>query len=401
MIHDITLNFKNCFGIKSLNHTFSFDKCRTHLIYAPNGSMKSSFAKTTRYFSGQSTKEPKDIIFNNRESCYEVEVDSTKLTPPYNQIFVFNGEDDIDSSKSFVNFLASADLKQEYEAIYILLNKEKDALMTKLKTISQSTDCEKEILDAFSNNPNDTIFSVLEQISSFNTDQYTLYEFRYNDIFDTKGKVREFINKHKDALKQYFDDYLDLLRNSTLYRAVDGHIFGTHHVNQLLKYVEDGNFFGVNHKLVLQDGTEFKSYDSLSDFVQKEKNRILKDEKLRTAFEKITKAIDNNSELRNFKTVLETHPEWIPSILDYDHFKQVVWLGFIYSDEVKDLYNSYIRVYNGVKGNLVKILQTAESQQATWKRIIDLYNTLSCTNQGLNLKPEGYHIKATSGKIVI
>lgn len=58
--------------------------------------MKSSLAKTMRYFSGQSTKEPKDIIFKNRESCYEVEVDSTKLTPPYNQIFVFNGEDDID-----------------------------------------------------------------------------------------------------------------------------------------------------------------------------------------------------------------------------------------------------------------------------------------------------------------
>lgn len=375
MIHDITLNFKNCFGIKSLNHTFSFDKCRTHLIYAPNGSMKSSLAKTMRYFSGQSTKEPKDFIFRDREPCYEVEVDSTKLTPPYNKIFVFNGEDDIDSSKSFVNFLASADLKQEYEAIYTLLNKEKDALMTKLKTISQSTDCEKEILDAFSNNPNDTIFSVLEQISSFNTDQYALYEFRYNDIFDAKGKVREFINKHKDALEQYFDDYLDLLRNSTLYRVVDGHIFGTHHVNQLLKYVEDGNFFGVNHKLVLQDGTEFKSYYDLSDFVQKEKDRILKDEKLRKAFEKITKAIDNNSELRNFKTVLETHPEWVPSILDYDHFKQVVWLGFIYSDEIKDSYNSYMYVYSGVKDKLVRILQTAESQQTTWKRIIDLYNT--------------------------
>lgn len=36
--------------------------------------------------------------------------------------------------------------------------------MTKLKSSSQSTDCEKEIVETFTQNEDDTMFSILEKI---------------------------------------------------------------------------------------------------------------------------------------------------------------------------------------------------------------------------------------------
>lgn len=119
--------------------------------------MKTSLAKTLRYISNQSKEEPKDIMFSERIASFSVTVDGNQIQSE--NLFVFNGEDDIDSTKSFINFLASTELKQKYENIYAQLNKEKDALISKLKSLSLSTDCEKEIIDTFSKDENDTMKS--------------------------------------------------------------------------------------------------------------------------------------------------------------------------------------------------------------------------------------------------
>ncbi len=46
----IKIDWEYCYGIKSLKHEFSFSEGKhSHLIYAPNGTMKTSFAKTMKY----------------------------------------------------------------------------------------------------------------------------------------------------------------------------------------------------------------------------------------------------------------------------------------------------------------------------------------------------------------
>ncbi|MBR8784437.1 hypothetical protein IX308_000608 [Porphyromonas levii] len=59
MIETLSVDFRNCYGIGSLVHYFKFNKgVKAQLIYAPNGSMKTSFAKTMRYLSEQSKEQP-------------------------------------------------------------------------------------------------------------------------------------------------------------------------------------------------------------------------------------------------------------------------------------------------------------------------------------------------------
>lgn len=372
MIKELSISLSNCHGIRSLCHSFKFAKQHAHLIYAPNGTMKTSLAKTLRFVSNQSKEKPEDTVFIDRIPSFTINVDGSPIQSE--NLFVFNGEDDIDSSKSFINFLASAELKQKYENIYARLNKEKDALISKLKTVTLSTDCEKEIIDAFSSDDNDTIFNILEKIYGLCSSDKYCYKFRYNDIFDVKGTVRAFIEKFKDDLQGYFNIYLNLLKNSILYRVEGEHHFGTYQVSQLLQMVSDGHFFGVRHKLVLQDGTILSSNEDLDKFIKQEQDKILTDSKLKKAFEKITKAVDKNTELRGFKRIIEQHPDWIPQILEYDMFKRNVWIGFLSNNEVFPLFEQYYNVYLANRDELLNILQSADDQQKVWTDIIDLYN---------------------------
>lgn len=76
MMEIIKIDWKNCFGIKQLEHEFKFEKGKPiHLIYAPNGSMKTSFAKTMKFLSGQSKEKPCDKLRPYEESKCDVFVD--------------------------------------------------------------------------------------------------------------------------------------------------------------------------------------------------------------------------------------------------------------------------------------------------------------------------------------
>ena len=52
------IEMTNCFGIKQLMLDFDYSGKFTHSIYAPNGTMKTSFAKTMRFVSKQSKTKP-------------------------------------------------------------------------------------------------------------------------------------------------------------------------------------------------------------------------------------------------------------------------------------------------------------------------------------------------------
>lgn len=288
---DLVIQLDNCFGIKHLEHTFSYDNDKNvHLIYAPNGCMKTSFAKTMRYVSKQSKNTPCDML-HEKDAAYKglvsVTIDGRSITSEH--LFVADGEEDVDASKSFANFLASSVLKSRYEAIYNSLIIQKDAVIRQLNNVSRSSDCEKEILATFKQNDNDTIFSVLERLAEEITVPKPSFDFRYNDIFDKSEKVKGFVEKNRDKLKTYFDQFQLLIGNSKIFRSHDGHTFGTFQASQLEKSVSDGDFFGVEHKIVLYGCAEpVSSAEDLSEILTKEKTTILSDEKLRGIFDSIT-----------------------------------------------------------------------------------------------------------------
>src|SRR5690606_29910044 len=103
---------ENCYGIKKLAHTFDFTKCKAYSIYAPNGFMKTSFAKTMGDLSHG--RDSQDLIFPERKSIRVVTDEEGNdlvgeqvlVIEPYNADFY---------SDKTSTLLVNQDLKDQYD----------------------------------------------------------------------------------------------------------------------------------------------------------------------------------------------------------------------------------------------------------------------------------------------
>ena len=78
----LDVNLENCYGIGKFNHSFDYTNNLCYLVYAPNGTMKSSLAKTFNDISKNDKKvSPCDRIYKERKTCCEILVDSSPINP--------------------------------------------------------------------------------------------------------------------------------------------------------------------------------------------------------------------------------------------------------------------------------------------------------------------------------
>ena len=61
----LSVDLKNCFGIKSLEKTFNFSNGNVFAVYSQNGTMKTSFTKVFKAYQNSSAEDDiKDLVFN-------------------------------------------------------------------------------------------------------------------------------------------------------------------------------------------------------------------------------------------------------------------------------------------------------------------------------------------------
>lgn len=61
----VSIDLKKCFGIDNLKYEFDFSNDNTYAIYARNGLMKTSFAKTFQKIQQGKKSEIHDAIFGD------------------------------------------------------------------------------------------------------------------------------------------------------------------------------------------------------------------------------------------------------------------------------------------------------------------------------------------------
>lgn len=372
-MNKLKINFENCFGIGKLAHEFDFEISKTFLIYAPNGMMKTSFAKTFNLISkNDSQDQPCDRIYKTRISKFEATADGSEINP--NNILVINAEDNnFDASSKISTFLASKDLKNKYDEIYLELNKIKTEFIKRLKVISKSTDCETEFINSFSENTNTSFFEALLNHIDKLKDEFYKFQFRYNDVFDKKGSVKIFLEKNKNILDEYISSYKSIISKSSFFKESANNTFGTYQANEIIKSIEDDSFFEAGHKFVLEDGTEIDNSEELKRIVQKEIQNILNDEKLKEAFEKVDKAIGANVQLRAFKNVIQKDNLMLVNLRDYEKYKKDVWINYL--SEIKQDAVELVEEYKKQKAELEKIISDSKKEFTLWARIIKTFNS--------------------------
>lgn len=368
----IAIDFQNCFGIGSLQHTFDFERSNSCLIYAPNGTMKTSFAKTMDLIAKNDLNNmPMDKIYPEREPVYKVSEKRDYIAP--DRILVINAENNtVNGSESISTFLAKEELKERYDAIYNFLDREKKNFITALKRISGSSDCEAELESVFLTEDVTNFFEILLSLQKDLNDNYFKPDFKYNDVFDTGGKVKNFLEKNKDHLEDYIFKYNKLLSESFLFKGSSESSFGTYQANAILKSIDDNAFFNAGHKLVLQNQQEISDKEELKALINSEIQRISDDESLKKVFDRIDKAITANVDLRLFHKVIERNSNLLLHLADYEGFKAIVWKGFL--SEMKESVDHLISIYQENQKDLTEIIAEAQKDIQLWTDIIDTFN---------------------------
>lgn len=367
-MNKLKINLEYCYGIKKLEKELIFSN-RTYAIYAPNGSMKTSFAKTFRdLMYGIQTQ---DIIYPERTTIREVKDENDQELKP-EEIFVIEPYNESYVSDKESTLVVEKELREKYEKIYSDLNKEKDSFVKKLKSVSQSSDCEEEIFSTFSNDEKDTLFDILEKLSPSINDSLAKYSFRYNDIFDKKGNVKKFLEKHSKSLDEYIQQYNSLISKSDFFKK-SSNTFGTYQANELLNSLQDNSFFEAGHTISLSNHIEVKSADDFKNLLESEIKKIVSDEKLKKIFDSIDKAIGSNLELRAFKKVIENDNSLLVQVKDYELFKKQVWLGYLsqMQAEIKSLLEFFLLK----KDELSAIIKQAASTATDWEFAAEEFNS--------------------------
>ncbi len=358
---ELKINIENCYGIGKIKDTLNFSQAKSCLLYAQNGVFKTSFAKSLTDLIN--SEMPKDNFYPNRESKIEIEFNGNRISKE--NVAVFHSYDEKFSSEdSVTTFMAKSELKQRYDNIFSELEKEKKVL---LKSLKSGFDYEKEIKTI----KNKSFYEILDNHLTEIENSEEHYSFKYHDIFDKLGKVKDFVNENRGLIEQYFNKYKELLSLSKVFKHTEIGDFGTNHANDLKKALENGRFFKADHSLMIA-GEEIKNYNRLSEIFEEEKNKILNNEDLKNSFANIEKFINANKELRAFKDAISGDNTLLIELLDYDSFREKVLFSYL-KQSIQNV-KSLVGLYREKKSEIEKIIEQANKDQEEWESVIKIFN---------------------------
>ena len=370
-MNTLTIDLENCYGIKKLETTLDFSTTKAISVYAPNGSMKTSLAKTFHDIAGGGDSH--DRIFPGRP-CKRVVKDENGADLPKDSVLVIRPYDDVMGHTNRTStLLVNLALRKEYENLHAEIGAAKDAFVTALKEQSGSKkDLEKEISSTFTSS-DDRFYVALNRIRDEVAAQpdAPLADVPYDLIFD--DKVMKVLNTKdfKTEIEKFITKYNELLAASTYFKKG---IFNYHNAATVAKHLADNGFFAARHSVILNadQKLEIATQQQLEDLIAVEKETISNDKGLKRKFAEIEKLIHKNVTVRDFEAYLLDHEELLTRLSNIPAFKEDVWKSYIKSRF--DLYTSLLDKYQAAEARRKEIQQQATNERTQWEEVIDIFN---------------------------
>lgn len=368
----LNINIKNCYGIKELQYSFNFNEKSTYVIYAPNGTMKTSFASVLKDFSNSINS--KDSVFPNRESVRTILDENDSAIDP-KEVFVVVPYDQTFKSDRISKLLVKKELKDHYDEIYKLLNEKKAFLIEHLEKHSglKKDSIERVVSKQFTATEDDffkAIGRVKSEVVSLSNPLFS--DVSYAKVFTEKSNQFLDSQDFKDKLADYVNKYNELIDESTFFQKG---VFTHNNATVIAKNLADNGFFQAKHSLNLNSGSNSKlieTLDELTAVIQAEKDSILNNQELKTAFEKVDGALTKNDDLRKFREYLIKEPKILPELRNIGQFKEKLWISYL--AENKDLVIQLEEEYNNAKEEIEKIILEAEKEATEWRSVIEEFN---------------------------
>lgn len=232
---ELKIDIKNCYGIGSLEHTFDFTEDNFCLVYAPNGTMKTSLAKI---FNDHKTASQPTNFFK-KSANYSIFFNGFDLEPK--QIFVIN-------NRPIGVFSFGKGLKNMYE--YKIDNICAELIQNQKKVlfdIAETTKINELVLKEKVKNyfgTSENIITYIKESSFENIDKTFILSEVFEDNIQKIFKKQEAIQQIKKKLSSFEKTINDLKFLSKNFSFLE--------LKKISKNIED-NFFKAGNTLKLGD----------------------------------------------------------------------------------------------------------------------------------------------------
>lgn len=385
----LNISLKNCYGIQSLDNEFDFSvgsnpakpKAKAYAVYAPNGLMKSSFAKTFDALSrGESPREER----YNRPSTCVVEADGIAI--PREAIYVLKAEIDITAdSPAITDILVNPENKAKYDDLLVSLDKLKNKLINTLQKASKvkKGDIERTILNDWDETDLPTCLGKIKAMVI--EDDLSPYE--YATIFDPKAaevlKSKEFVTK----ASEFNERYQELFNQAgTIYQKG---VFNPTKAETSFSTLDKQGFFAGGHRVHLRGEATSIDKAQLDNKLQEIHASIDGDESLKKLRDGLAKNAQTQALTDLIERLSSTQVElFLEKIKPENHvqFRKELWAYYVQNSTDA---TAYLDSYAESKDEIKSIEASAAQAAPRWVDTVGLFNdrfvdmpfTLSVANQ--------------------
>lgn len=370
----LKVKLQNCYGITHLeDYEFDFrstvggnSRAKAYAIYAPNGTMKSSFSKT--FYDLQNGNEPKEEVYR-RQPIWSVLVDD--VTVAKETIYVLKADIDISKdSQSVTNILVNPEDKNEYDELVIDLDKCQSKVINKLNKVSKlKKDLVAPTLIRDFNAR--SLTNALEEASKLGIDPLVeglIYDEIFNDNAMAVFESEEFSSRAKEFSERYDELFTDA---GSIYRKG---VFSPAKADASLKVLKGHGYFEGGHRVHLEGDSSSLSEDEFKKRLEVINRKVDEDEELK----KLRLAISQNAQTQVISNCLEQlSNEQVEFLIENVKasnrlkLKQLLWARYVSeTDEVAE----FLSLLEKTEANILAIEQRASQSIERWASAVSLFN---------------------------
>lgn len=354
---------KNCYGIDEFNHEFDFTNTNVITVYAKNGLMKTSFAKTFKKIQDGKADEIRDEIFDIKAEV-NVSIDGQDIRKE--QVFVIKSFENYYESSSVADLLVDEKTKK---SITTLL-KQKNIFLKKLVQYSglkiEKTQQGRKIYELEPTIVSDMNLSEksfllsLKELGEVENKTY-LPNAKYSTIFDNsvikKIKDSSFQNKIKE-----FCEAAETIYSS--YTFFEKGKFTFPKLKNVAKNLDSDNFFVRDNKLNLNNSIVIGNNDELQEKLYEIEGKI----KDIPEFQQIEKLLSDTKGIL-LRDTIENNPELIEflKIENLDNLKKELWTSYIKKE--KKSFDDLLEIYKELEENVKNL----NIDNTLWKRSLEIF----------------------------
>lgn len=244
----------NCYGINTLDYKFNFKDSNTNVfaIYARNGLMKTSFAKTFKMLQNGKESEIRDEIFNE-EGQIEIITDQGPLNK--DSVFVIKSFENSYESNSISSLLVNEEIKANISELISLqdsfLKKLEKTSGIKISRILQGQiiyELESKLIKDLELTKDGLLLNLEKIRDSLASLEIDCEDILYADIFD-ESVLKKISNQvFQDSIEEFCVSYEEIYKSFTF---LDKGNFTLGKLKNINKALDSNHFFVKENKITL------------------------------------------------------------------------------------------------------------------------------------------------------